>query len=83
MIPEAFLKISFLSLVANVQLYASNGQDWVRMLEMWWPESDGEHFYSKFRVVTFFFRPFSDVYLSTYWISNFFDDPYEHKFLQS
>ena len=55
MIPEAFLKISFLSLVANVQLYASNGQDWVRMLEMWSPESDGEHFYSKSRVVTFFF----------------------------
>ena len=55
MIPEAFLKISFLSLVANVQLYASNGQDWVRILEMWSPESDGEHFYSKSRVVTFFF----------------------------
>ena len=47
MIPEALLEISFLLPVANVQLYAPNGEDWVRMLEMWSPESDGENFYSK------------------------------------
>ena len=69
MIPEAFLKISFLSLVANVQLYASNGQDWVRMLEMWSPESDGEHFYSKSRVVTFFFS--SLFRCSSFYLLNF------------
>ena len=54
---RSFFKISFLLLVGNVQLYASNGQDWIRMLGMWSPESDGEHFYSKPRVVTFFFVP--------------------------
>ena len=71
MIPEVLLKISFLLPVANVQSYASNGEDWVRMLKMWSSESDGENFYSKpeFKLKikgdNIFFCPFSDVHLST------------------
>ena len=45
MIPGVLLKISDLLPVVYVQLYALNGEDWARMLEIWLPESDSESFY--------------------------------------
>ena len=45
MMQEVLLKISYLLPVAYSQLYPSNGEDWVRMLEIRSPESDGENIY--------------------------------------